>query len=108
MRKGKAGGESGILLEMIKAACCEEEFLRKLLELMKDVWECGCAPSAWYDSILVPIPKKGDLSNCDNWRGISLLDVVGKVVAGILQERLQKLAEDDLPKSRCGFRAGKI
>ena len=74
---------------------------------MKDVWEKGCTPCAWRDSILVPIPKKGDLSNCDNWRGISLLDVVGKVVARILQERLQKLAEDELPESQCGFRAGR-
>ena len=107
MRNGKAGGESGILPEMIKAACCEEEFLRRLLELVKGVWECGCAPSAWRDSILVPIRKKGDLSSCDNWRGISRLDVVGKVVARILQERLQKLAEDELPESQCGFQAGR-
>lgn len=61
-------------------------------------------PSEWRDAILIPIPNKSDLSHCDNWRGISLLDVVGKVVARILQERLQKLAEDELPESQCGFR----
>ena len=33
----------------------------------------------WKDAEIVPIPKKGDLKHCDNWRGISLLDVVGKV-----------------------------
>ena len=41
--------------------------------------------------VLVPVPKKGDLSCCDNWQGITLLDVVGKVVAHILQDRLQQL-----------------
>ena len=81
--------------------------MNKLLDLVKDAWERGCTPCAWRNSILVPIPKEGDLSNCDNWRGISLLDVVGKVVARILQERLQKLAEDELPESQCGFRAGR-
>jgi hypothetical protein len=35
------------------------------------------------------------------------MDVVGKVVARILQERLQKLAEDELPESQCGFRRGR-
>ena len=50
---------------------------------------------------------KGDLSSCDNWRGISLLDVVGKVVARVLQVRLQKLAEEELPESQCGFRSGR-
>ncbi len=33
---------------------------------------------------------------CDNWRGIALLDVVGKIVAKVFQERMQKLAEDEL------------
>ena len=64
-------------------------------------------PGNWRDAILVPIPKKGDLSSCDNRHGISLLDVVGKVVARVLQVRLQKLAEDELPKSQCGFRRGR-
>ena len=52
----------------------------------------------------IPIPKKGNLRSCDNWRGISLLEVVGKVVARIIQGRLQKLAERELPESQCGFR----
>ena len=43
---------------------------------------------------------------CDNWRGISLLDVVGKVFARIIQERLQVVAERLLPESQCGFRKG--
>ena len=33
-----------------------------------------------------------------------LLDVVGKVVARVLQVRLQKVAEEELPESQCGFR----
>ena len=51
--------------------------------------------------------KKGGLSNCDNLRGIALLDVVGIAVATILQERLQILAEQELPESQCGFCKGK-
>jgi len=39
----------------------------------------GGVPTDWSDAVLVPIPKKGDLSQCDNCRGIALLDVVGKV-----------------------------
>ena len=37
----------------------------------------------WQDALVVPIPKKGDLRCCDNWRGISLLDVVGKILGRI-------------------------
>ena len=41
----------------------------------------------------VPIPKKGDLKVSVNWRGISLLDVVVKLVARIIQDWLKSLAE---------------
>ena len=59
------------------------------------------------DAILIPIPKKGNLRCCDNWRGIALLDVMGKVVARVIQGRLHKLAERVLPESQCGFRRGR-
>ena len=89
---------------MIKTACGSEEFRALLLNLTHTVWQ---VPREWADAILVPIPKKGNLRNCDNWRGIALLDVVGKVVAKILQERLQQVAEEELPESQCGFRKGR-
>ena len=54
-------------------------------------------------SVLVPVPKKGDLSLCDNWRGISLLDVVGKVFAKVIQQRLQPVVEEVVADSQCGF-----
>ena len=55
------------------------------------------------DAILIPIPKKGDTTKCDNWQGIALLEVVGKVDARIVQRKLQDLAEVVLPESQCGF-----
>ena len=58
------------------------------------------------DAIFVPSPKKGNLHCSDNWRGIALLDVVGKLVARIVQSELQVLAEKELPESQCDFRQG--
>ena len=107
LKNGKAAGSSGILPEMIKVACEREEFLEVLLDLVHEVWKESKVPSDWTNAILIPIPKKGDLSSCDNWRGISLLDVVGKLVASILQRRLQVLAEEVLTESQCGFRRGR-
>ena len=106
LKNGKARGASGILPEMVKAACCEDDFLERLLDLVQTTWKEGEVPKDWSDALLVPIPKKGDLSKCDNWRGIALLDVVRKVVARIIQERLQDLAEEELLECQCGFRKG--
>ena len=50
---------------------------------------------------------KGDLSSCDNWHGISLLDVVGKVFAKIIQQRLQTITEEEVADSQCGFRCNR-
>ena len=49
--------------------------------------------------------NKGERSDCNNYRGISLLSIVGKVFAQVILVRLEKLAEHVYPESQCGFRA---
>ena len=101
----KAGGLSGILPETI--LCGGPALHSRLLTLMEAVWREGEVFKDWKDAGIVPVPKKGNLQSCDNWRGISLLDVVGKVMGRIIQERLQVIAEQLLPDSQCGFRRGR-
>ena len=52
---------------------------------------------------MVLVPKKGDLFLCDNWRGISLLDVVGKAFAKVIQQLLPRVVEEVVADSQCGF-----
>ena len=105
LKKGKAGGRTGILSELLRHGGAELH--DRLLKLVQEVCEEGVVVGDWKDTEIVPIPKKGDLKHCDNWWGISLLDVVGKVFARILQERLQTVVERVLPESQCGFRKGR-
>ena len=46
-------------------------------------------PSQWTTSIIVPLPKKGDLSLMPSYRGISLLSITAKVYNKILLKRIQ-------------------
>ena len=105
LKCGKAGGRTGILPEMILAG--DKELWSRLHQLILEVWEEHQVVADWQDAQIVPIPKKGDLHQCDNGRSISLLNVVGKVFARIMQERLQTIAERVLPESQCGFRSGR-
>ena len=105
LKNGEAGGKTGILPELLLFG--GEVMCDRLLQIMKSAWQAGAIPRDWKDAVVVPIPKKGDLKDCDNWRGISLLDVVGKVFARVIQERLQQLAEEILPDSQCGFWRGR-
>ena len=114
LENGKAAGNSNIMPEMLKVGRRNEDFVGMFTDLVSVVWEENRVPweenrvpQEWVDAIIVPIPKKGNLHCCDNWRGVALLDVVGKVVARIVQNRLQVLAERELPESQCGFRRGR-
>ena len=78
-----------------------------ILELFTEVWQSGIVQRDWVNAVVVAIPKKGDLSQCNNWHGISLLDVTGKLFARILQQRLQSVADEELNESQCGFRRGR-
>jgi len=56
------------------------------------------------DAKIVTLYKnKGDRSDCNNYRGISLLSIVGKVYTAVVLVCLQELAERVFPKSQCGF-----
>ena len=50
-----------------------------IIALKKRVWDEGRVVDAWRDALIVPVPKKGNLESCDNCRGISLLNVLGKI-----------------------------
>ena len=105
LKSDKAGGSTGLVPELIKSGGMSLH--TRLHCLMVFIWSTGRVPADWRNAEIVPIPKKGDLRSCDNWRGISLLDVVGKVLARIVQDRLASLADQVLPESQCGFRKGR-
>ena len=69
---------------MMNVACADDFFLTHLLDLVYSVWKMKSVPKDWANTVLVPIPKRGNLTSCDNWRGIALLDMAGKVVASII------------------------
>ena len=60
------------------------------------------------DANIVTLYKnKGDHSDCNNYRSISLLSIIGKVLARVTLACLHSLDSQVYPKSQCGFRAGR-
>ena len=103
---GKAPGNDGIPPEVLK--CGKEILLQPLHDLLTLCWEQGQIPQELKDANIVTLYKnKGDKSDCNNYRGISLLSIVGKAFARVALTRLQTLASRVLPESQCGFRAGR-
>ena len=50
---------------------------------------------------------KGFREYCGSYRGITLFVTLGKILAGILQKRVNEIAEHVLPETQCGFHASR-
>ena len=79
LANGKDAGESGILPGMVKAS--GPPLINVLVSFLQSVWKEEYVPRNWVICSLVPIPNMDTFRLCDNWRGISLLDVVRETVA---------------------------
>ena len=91
---------------MIK--CAKPALLQHLHQFLCLCWNEGEVPQEMRDATIVTLYKnKGDHSDWNNYRDISLLSIVGKAFARVLLIRLQKLASRVYPESQCGFRAGR-
>ena len=100
----KSAGPDGIPPEIFKAG--GESLIQKFTEFLCTCWEDGCLPQDLKDARIVHLYKgKGEKSCCDNYRGISLLSIAGKIIAKVVLNRLNDhLLDRIVPESQCGFR----
>ena len=98
---GKTCGKDGILGEMLLPSGLTEQ-VHQLFQL---IWETKDPVLDWRDALVIPVPKKGDTTICDNNRSIFLLSIPGKAFARLILQRIQTYIESILPESQCGFSA---
>jgi len=98
----KSLGIDQIPAELIKAG---DKIIRcEIHKLIISIWNKEELPEGWKESIIVPIYKKGDKTNCSNYRGISLLPTTYKILSNILLSKLTPYAEEIIEDHQCGFR----
>ena len=103
---GKSPGSDGIIPVVLVHGGFR--FLRDLLLILFNIfWTTEDIPSDLINPNITILFKKGDRSMCGNYRGISLLSVVGKLFADIILQRLQLIAEFIYPQSQSGYRNGR-
>ena len=64
-------------------------------------------PQDWKMSVFIPIPKKGNATECSNNRTIAFISHASKVMLKILQARLQQYMIHELTDVQGGFRKGR-
>ena len=87
---------------MIKAG--GEKFKKEIHAICQKIWKEGKVPSKWTKSVLVTIPKKGDLMECKNYRTIALISHMAKILLLVLLNRLKTQIEEHLADEQAGFR----
>lgn len=103
LKNNRTPGSDGINAEMLKSG--GEELDRRIHRLVTKVWQEEVLPEEWNIGIICPLHKKGDRLNCANYRGVTLLSTVYKVLSTILQKRLNPIVEVILGEYQCGFRS---
>jgi hypothetical protein len=74
LKRFKSPGSYKILAELFQAG---GEILRsKIHKLIKSIWNKKELPDQWKESIILPVHKKGDKTDCNNYCGISLLPTI--------------------------------
>ena len=105
LKRNKAPGLDNITPEMLKDG--GSEIRAWLLCICKLVWEKEQTPEEWGKGIILPLPKKGDITYCNNNRGITLIDIGGKVFSTIMLMRVKDAVDMQMRENQAGFRKGR-
>ena len=79
------------------------ELVKYLHTIIKDIWQKEKIPTEWNVSIICPTHKKGDIMECSNYRGVSLLKTAYKILSNILVARISPTAENIIGNYQCGI-----
>ena len=105
LKTGKSPGVDNVPAELIKYG--GEDTAHALTVLCQKIWDEKRWPKEWTQSLMIPLPKKGNLKQCQNYRTISLISHPSKVLLRVLLNRLKTKAEEILSEEQAGFRAGR-
>ena len=78
LKSHKSPGIDQIPAKLIRTICLE------IHKLITSIWKKDKLPEEWKESIVVPIHKKGDKTDWNNYRGVSLLPTTYKILPSIL------------------------
>ena len=105
MKKGKSDGVDNIPAELVQAG--GEDVITALTTICNKIWQTGKWPTPWTQSLVITLPKKGNLKQCQNYRTISNIRHPSEVMLKIILNRLKPQAEKIIAEGQAGFRAGR-
>ena len=105
MKKGKSAGVDNIPAELVQAG--GEDVIAALTTICSTIWQTGEWPTPWTQSLVITLPRKGNLQQCQNYRTINLISHPSKVMLKINLNRLKPQAEKILAGEQASFKTGR-
>ena len=104
LKNNKSPRPDSIMSEILKAL--DTAIVPFLVKYFHKLFSSGLYPTEWTKAIIVSLYKKGDINNVDNYRSISLLNVLSKIFTYIVNRRLTTWAESNnvIYDAQAGFR----
>ena len=104
LQENKASGPNSLPIKMLKTS--KKQLSVPLTYLINLAFETGVFPDILKTAKLIPIIKKGDQQDCNNYRPISLLSNIGKIIEKLIHKRLFKFLNSNncLFNYQFGFR----
>jgi hypothetical protein len=104
MKNNKAEGVDGIPAELWKEL--GDKAKAEMNELCKDMYETGKLPKDFTRTILIPLQKKANATECGDFRTISLIAHASKVMLKVVTKRIEAKAKKFIGRNQFGFRKG--
>ena len=97
----KATGPDGIPGVFLKN--CAKELAPSFTKLLNISLQAGIFPNSWKMANICPIFKKGDRTNCENYRPISLLSILSKIFERAICNIIYPEIKDLISNNQYGF-----
>ena len=78
LKKGKSGGVDNIPAELVQTG--EEDIITALTTICNKIWQTGEWQTLLIQLLVITLPKKGNLQQCQNYPTISLISHPCKVM----------------------------
>ena len=101
----KASGGDEIPAELFQIL--KDDAVKMLHSICQQIWKTQQWPQDWKKWVFIPVPKKGNATECSNYRTIALISHSSKVMLKILHARLQQYVNQEISDVQAGLRKGR-
>ena len=105
LKTGKSAGVDNRPAKLVQTG--GEAMIGILTSICNKIGKTGELPTTWIQSLVITLPKKGNLQLCQNYRTISLISHRSKVMLKVILNRLLPTAEEISAEEQAGVRAGR-